>query len=270
MITRRGEGGGRSKIVQSEYFVFQCQKERLGRGSVERRPGAILSIAERFAEHGKGMRGRSVRGRSGRPIRSLGLPRRAAAATLLVSPASSAAGLTTGGRAEQSAGERVDSVREADFALVGGGISAHAVCGAGAVKSRFAGSGDGTSCSSGGSTLKSRDKGDVRPAPCPPELTGILRRHIVKYGYGQDGRLFVGEGLVSILLRRLCGPANPSRCRWRSTRASATERRRLIERVPGYRLPAPVRLGRAWRVGRRIRPQSVGNDMNRPLPRSRW
>ncbi|MFE0027067.1 tyrosine-type recombinase/integrase [Amycolatopsis sp. NPDC059021] len=41
--------------------------------------------------------------------------------------------------------------------------------------------------------LKSRAPGDVRPVPCPPELTGILWRHIECFGYGPDGRLFVGE-----------------------------------------------------------------------------
>ncbi|SFK52306.1 hypothetical protein SAMN05421835_12354 [Amycolatopsis sacchari] len=47
--------------------------------------------------------------------------------------------------------------------------------------------------------LKSREKGDVRPVPCAPELTRILWTHIERYGFGPDGRLFVGErgGLVS-------------------------------------------------------------------------
>jgi hypothetical protein len=29
--------------------------------------------------------------------------------------------------------------------------------------------------------------------PCPPELTGLLWRHIVKFGCGDDGRVFCGE-----------------------------------------------------------------------------
>jgi len=47
--------------------------------------------------------------------------------------------------------------------------------------------------------LKAREEGDVRPIPCHPELTGIFWRHIERYGYGPDGRLFVGErgGLIS-------------------------------------------------------------------------
>ena len=47
--------------------------------------------------------------------------------------------------------------------------------------------------------LKSRAAGEVRPVPCVPELTGILWRHVERFGYGPDGRLFVGErgGVVS-------------------------------------------------------------------------
>ncbi|WP_253828943.1 tyrosine-type recombinase/integrase [Prauserella aidingensis] len=41
--------------------------------------------------------------------------------------------------------------------------------------------------------LKSRAAGDVRPVPCPPELTAILWRHIERHGCGTDGRLFTGE-----------------------------------------------------------------------------
>ncbi|MGW4058669.1 tyrosine-type recombinase/integrase [Amycolatopsis sp. NPDC004747] len=41
--------------------------------------------------------------------------------------------------------------------------------------------------------LKSRSAGEVRPVPCAPELTAILWRHIEQFGYGPDGRLFVGE-----------------------------------------------------------------------------
>jgi integrase len=47
--------------------------------------------------------------------------------------------------------------------------------------------------------LKSRAAGEVRPVPCVPELTAILWRHVERFGYGPDGRLFVGErgGVVS-------------------------------------------------------------------------
>jgi hypothetical protein len=44
--------------------------------------------------------------------------------------------------------------------------------------------------------LKSRGAGEGRTplaVPCPPELTGLLRRHIAKFGYGDDGRVFCGE-----------------------------------------------------------------------------
>ncbi|WP_206793185.1 hypothetical protein [Amycolatopsis sp. MtRt-6] len=41
--------------------------------------------------------------------------------------------------------------------------------------------------------LKSRAAGEVRPVPCVPELTAILWRHVERFGYGPDGRLFVGE-----------------------------------------------------------------------------
>jgi integrase len=41
--------------------------------------------------------------------------------------------------------------------------------------------------------LKSRAVGDGRPVPCPPELTGLIWRHIAKFGYGEDGLVFCGE-----------------------------------------------------------------------------
>lgn len=41
--------------------------------------------------------------------------------------------------------------------------------------------------------LKQRQKGEVRPVPCPPELTALLHEHIARYGTAPDGRLFVGE-----------------------------------------------------------------------------
>jgi integrase len=41
--------------------------------------------------------------------------------------------------------------------------------------------------------LKSRAAGEGRTVPSPPELTGLLLRHIEKFGYGDDGRLFCGE-----------------------------------------------------------------------------
>jgi len=41
--------------------------------------------------------------------------------------------------------------------------------------------------------LKQRAVGDVRPVPCPPVLTAIIRAHIARFGLGPGGRLFVGE-----------------------------------------------------------------------------
>ncbi len=41
--------------------------------------------------------------------------------------------------------------------------------------------------------LKSRAVGEGRTVPCPPDLTGLLWRHIEIYGYGPDGQLFRGE-----------------------------------------------------------------------------
>jgi integrase len=41
--------------------------------------------------------------------------------------------------------------------------------------------------------LKQRAIGEVRRVPCPPVLTGIIRRHIAKFGLGPGERLFVGE-----------------------------------------------------------------------------
>ncbi len=41
--------------------------------------------------------------------------------------------------------------------------------------------------------LKSRDDDDERPVSFPPDLTRLLHRHILLYGYGPDGRLFVAE-----------------------------------------------------------------------------
>lgn len=41
--------------------------------------------------------------------------------------------------------------------------------------------------------LKSRDVGDGRTVPCPPELTELLWQHIKEYGYSADGRVFQGE-----------------------------------------------------------------------------
>lgn len=41
--------------------------------------------------------------------------------------------------------------------------------------------------------LKSRDAGEGRTVPCPPELTELLWEHIERYGYAGDGRLFSGE-----------------------------------------------------------------------------
>lgn len=48
--------------------------------------------------------------------------------------------------------------------------------------------------------LKHRGAGDVRPVPCPPELSKILRWHLAEFGTAPDGRLFRavrGNGLVS-------------------------------------------------------------------------
>ncbi|MEU7845531.1 integrase [Micromonospora sp. NPDC049114] len=41
--------------------------------------------------------------------------------------------------------------------------------------------------------LKQRARGETRTVPCPPELTAIINTHIELFGYGPDGRLFVGE-----------------------------------------------------------------------------
>lgn len=41
--------------------------------------------------------------------------------------------------------------------------------------------------------LKQRARGVVRTVPCPPELTALIWRHVEQFGYGEDGRLFVGE-----------------------------------------------------------------------------
>ncbi|WP_208648612.1 tyrosine-type recombinase/integrase [Micromonospora inaquosa] len=41
--------------------------------------------------------------------------------------------------------------------------------------------------------LKQRARGETRTVPCPPELTAIINAHIALFGYGPDGRLFVGE-----------------------------------------------------------------------------
>jgi integrase len=41
--------------------------------------------------------------------------------------------------------------------------------------------------------LKQRAVGEVRPVPCPPELTALLREHLDTFGTAPDGRLFVGE-----------------------------------------------------------------------------
>jgi integrase len=38
--------------------------------------------------------------------------------------------------------------------------------------------------------LKHRSEDEVRPVPIPPELVGILRAHIDRYGIAADGRLF--------------------------------------------------------------------------------
>jgi integrase len=41
--------------------------------------------------------------------------------------------------------------------------------------------------------LKQREIGEGRTVPCPPELTALLNEHIERFGFGPDGRLFVGE-----------------------------------------------------------------------------
>ncbi|MEU8330013.1 integrase [Micromonospora sp. NPDC048839] len=41
--------------------------------------------------------------------------------------------------------------------------------------------------------LKQRARGETRTVPCPPELTAIINAHVELFGYGPDGRLFVGE-----------------------------------------------------------------------------
>lgn len=41
--------------------------------------------------------------------------------------------------------------------------------------------------------LKQRARGDVRPVPCPPELTALLHWHLKEFGTDADGRLFTGE-----------------------------------------------------------------------------
>ncbi len=41
--------------------------------------------------------------------------------------------------------------------------------------------------------LKQREINEVRPVPCPPELTALLHAHLDRFGTGPTGRLFVGE-----------------------------------------------------------------------------
>ena len=41
--------------------------------------------------------------------------------------------------------------------------------------------------------LKQRARGETRTVPCPPELTAIIHAHVGLFGYGPNGRLFVGE-----------------------------------------------------------------------------
>ncbi|PXY26742.1 hypothetical protein BAY59_19060 [Prauserella coralliicola] len=41
--------------------------------------------------------------------------------------------------------------------------------------------------------LKSRAAGEGRTVPCPPELTELIWRHVQRFGYGDDGRLFCSE-----------------------------------------------------------------------------
>lgn len=38
--------------------------------------------------------------------------------------------------------------------------------------------------------LKQRGRGEVRPVPCPPQLTAILHGHLTRFGTASDGRLF--------------------------------------------------------------------------------
>ena len=40
--------------------------------------------------------------------------------------------------------------------------------------------------------LKHRARGEVRPAPCCPDLVALLRQHLATYGTGPGGRLFRG------------------------------------------------------------------------------
>jgi integrase len=42
--------------------------------------------------------------------------------------------------------------------------------------------------------LKWRGRKEVRPVPIPPELVGILRQHLAKFGTTADGRLFYTAG----------------------------------------------------------------------------
>lgn len=41
--------------------------------------------------------------------------------------------------------------------------------------------------------LKQRARGESRTVPCPPELTAIINAHVDRFGFGPNGRLFVGE-----------------------------------------------------------------------------
>jgi hypothetical protein len=41
--------------------------------------------------------------------------------------------------------------------------------------------------------LKQRERGESRTAPCPPELTALIHKHLDEFGTGPDGRLFVGD-----------------------------------------------------------------------------
>ncbi|WP_026323039.1 tyrosine-type recombinase/integrase [Salinispora pacifica] len=41
--------------------------------------------------------------------------------------------------------------------------------------------------------LKQRARGESRTVPCPPELTAIINAHVGQFGFGPNGRLFVGE-----------------------------------------------------------------------------
>jgi len=40
--------------------------------------------------------------------------------------------------------------------------------------------------------LKHRAVAEVRPVPCHPHLTGLIRAHITEFGFAPDGRLFTG------------------------------------------------------------------------------